>query len=230
MPKSKSTYPPVYRSDRSPAPRSAGRQTSSAPQRRRHHLWPLYLLILVAAGWLVLFSPFSSHTVKETTPPLSQSGQAATNTAPKPVPTSTVCNGNTLANLILVSISQRHLWACSYAVLSYNSAVVTGMENYPADLSPPGTYHIYAKETNLYLKGSDSTGSWNDFVHYWMPFLQNQYGVYGVHDATWRPANAFGNISPYSNNASHGCIETPLGTAQWLFNWAPIGTTVTIES
>ncbi len=104
------------------------------------------------------------------------------------------------------------------------------MENYPADLTPTGTYHIYAKETDVYLKGSDSTGSWDDYVYYWMPFLDNQYGIYGFHDATWRSANAFGNIDPYSNNASHGCVEMPLATAKWLYGWSSIGTTVTIES
>src|SRR5262249_11057641 len=138
--------------------------------------------------------------------------------------------GNTASKLILVSISQRHMWACSGTSVAYNSAVVTGMEQLAADLTPTGTYHIYGKSTNLYLKGSDSTGSWNDYVNYWMPFLHNQYGSYGFHDATWRPDSAFGNIDPNSNQASHGCVETPLAAAKWLYNWAPVGTTVTIES
>jgi lipoprotein-anchoring transpeptidase ErfK/SrfK len=140
----------------------------------------------------------------------------------------TICSPNSLNQLIIVSISQRHMWACSGSTQVYDSAVVTGMENLPADLTPTGTYTIYAKQTNLYLNGSDSTGSWHDYVYYWMPFLSNQYGVYGFHDATWRPSNAFGNISPDSSNASHGCVEMPLATAKWLFNWAPIGTTVSI--
>jgi lipoprotein-anchoring transpeptidase ErfK/SrfK len=122
------------------------------------------------------------------------------------------------------------MWACDGTTKAYNSAVITGMENLPADLTPTGTYHIYAKETNRYLNGSDSTGSWHDYVYYWMPFLDNQYGVYGFHDATWRPGNAFGNISSYSSNASHGCVEMPLVAARWLYNWSTIGTTVTIQS
>ena len=140
------------------------------------------------------------------------------------------CAANTLPQLVLVSISQRHLWACGGTKVLFSSAVVTGIMTLPADLTPVGTYHIYAMQTNRYLTGTDSTGSWNDYVHYWMPFLYNQYGAYGLHDATWRPANAFGNISPYSSNASHGCVELPLATAAWLYNWVHIGTTVTIES
>ncbi|HEY1645867.1 MAG TPA: L,D-transpeptidase [Candidatus Saccharimonadales bacterium] len=158
---------------------------------------------------------------------VASSGQPSSTAATTPV---NPCSSNDLDQLILVSISQRHLWACSSTTVSYSSPAVTGMEFLAADLTPTGTYHIYAKETDVHLIGHDSTGSWDDFVNYWMPFLDNQYGAYGFHDATWRPANAFGNISPDSSNASHGCVECPLATAAWLYNWAPVGTTVTIES
>ncbi len=140
----------------------------------------------------------------------------------------TICTPNTKNQLIVVSITQQHMWACSTYNEVYDSPVVTGMENLPADLTPTGTYKIKAKETKLYLNGSDSTGSWHDFVNYWMPFLTNQYGVYGFHDATWRANSDFGNISPESSDASHGCVELPLATAQWLYNWVSIGATVTI--
>ena len=168
--------------------------------------------------------PKVATTAKTTTQPV-----AAAAPAPKPV-TPSSCVDNTLSQLVLVSISQRHLWACNGTTQLYDSAVVTGMENLAADLTPTGTYHIYGKHTNLYLKGSDSTGSWNDYVNYWMPFLDNQYGQYGFHDATWRADSAFGNISPDSSDASHGCVELPLATAKWLYNWALVGTTVTIIS
>jgi lipoprotein-anchoring transpeptidase ErfK/SrfK len=163
---------------------------------------------------------------KTTKPPLP--APAVTPTAA--APSTNNCAGNTLNELVLVSISQRHLWACQYSTQVYDSPVVTGISYLAADLTPVGTYHVYAKETDRYLTGTDTTGSWDDFVHYWMPFLTNQYGAYGLHDATWRPANAFGNISPDSSNASHGCVELPLSTAKWLYGWVQIGTTVTIES
>jgi lipoprotein-anchoring transpeptidase ErfK/SrfK len=104
------------------------------------------------------------------------------------------------------------------------------MENLAADLTPTGTYHIQSKQTDLYLNGSDDTGSWHDHVYYWMPFLNNQYGTYGFHDATWRSDGDFGNIDPYSSNASHGCVELPLATAKWIYGWAPIGTQLTIQA
>jgi lipoprotein-anchoring transpeptidase ErfK/SrfK len=103
------------------------------------------------------------------------------------------------------------------------------MSIYADTITPTGTYHIFAKESNTYLTGSDQAGSWDDHVYYWMPFLDNQYGTYGLHDATWRAPDQFGNISPDSPQASNGCVELPLATAQWLYHWVVIGTTVTIN-
>jgi len=140
------------------------------------------------------------------------------------------CANNTILKLVLVSISQRHIWACNENTTAYDSPVITGMAFLAADLTPTGNYHVFGKQTNLVLKGSDSTGSWNDYVHYWMPFLDNRYGTYGFHDATWRDNSAFGAVSPDSSAASHGCVELPLTTAAWLYDWAPVGTTVTIVS
>ena len=140
------------------------------------------------------------------------------------------CNKNTISQVVIVSISQRHLWACNFQTLKYNSPVVTGMEFLAADLTPTGTYTILDKQTNIDLIGSDSTGSWNDPVSYWMGFLTDQYGQYGFHDATWRPNSAFGNVSPNSTNASHGCVELPLATAKWLYAWVQVGTQVQINS
>lgn len=222
--------------------RNAGRR----PVRHQHSFMRIVsmLLAVVALAGATTFA-IKDHDTNTTKPAhiVQQTKAAATSpkksttttnssttTASTTTPTTNPCASNTLSRLALVSISQRHMWACDYTTVEYDSPVVTGMENLAADLTPVGTYHIYAKETNLYLKGCDSTGCWNDYVNYWMPWLDNQYGAYGFHDATWRPANAFGNISPDSSDASHGCVELPLATAKWLYGWAQVGTTVTIES
>jgi lipoprotein-anchoring transpeptidase ErfK/SrfK len=216
----------------------------SGKKRTRHPLMKavLSLVVVFALAGATTYaikdhntsSPKPTNIVQETKP-AAKTAKAKASTTTKTTTTTAstppnACAGNTLPQLALVSISQRHMWACDGTTLEYDSPVVTGMENLAADLTPVGTYHIYGKETNLYLKGCDSTGCWNDYVNYWMPWLDNQYGQYGFHDATWRPANAFGNINPDSSDASHGCVELPLATAKWLYNWAQIGTTVTIES
>ncbi|MGH7239935.1 MAG: L,D-transpeptidase [Candidatus Saccharimonadales bacterium] len=140
------------------------------------------------------------------------------------------CRGNQLSKFIKVSVSAQHLWACQRQTVEFNTAVVTGVAAHPDTVTPTGTYYIFGKETNLTLSGTDSMGSWNDPVHYWMPFLQNQYGTYGLHDATWRKPDQFGHVSPSSNNGSQGCVELPLSSAQWLYNWVDVGTTVSVQS
>jgi lipoprotein-anchoring transpeptidase ErfK/SrfK len=220
--------------------------TGRRPVRQRLFKVVLSLVILFGLAGATTYAIKSRDAAKPATQVVQETKPAAKSKqptkpmpaapTPAPAPTTTaktaasMCAGNTLSQLALVSISQRHMWACEGATPVYESAVVTGMENLAADLTPVGTYHIYAKQTNLYLKGSDSTGSWNDYVNYWMPWLNNQYGQYGFHDATWRSDSAFGNIDPASSDASHGCVELPLATAKWLYNWAQIGTTVTVVS
>lgn len=215
--------------DRQASPTAAAvpaRGTNQADSRRARfsaRSFALVAAIFVVFGLLFYSSKIDDYITRTTTSPKSTPAHSTANTP-------NACASNTLGQLVLVSINQRHLWACSGTTTLYDSPVVTGIASLAADATPTGTYRIYAKQTNLHLTGSDSTGSWDDYVHYWMPFLDNQYGQYGFHDATWRPNSTFGNISPDSHNGSHGCVECPLATAQWLYGWVRVGTTVKIAS
>jgi lipoprotein-anchoring transpeptidase ErfK/SrfK len=216
-----------YRTDyRSPARR---------PSRRGHVAVGLLVVAVLALGLIVGFKVYHSDKSSAAAKTTTTTSSAASKTVATKTAAVNQCAGNTLSQLILVSIGQQHLWACSGTTQAYSSAVVTGMELYPADLTPTGTYHIDGKQTDQTLTGHDSTGSWSDPVSYWMPFLDNQYGTYGFHDATWRSPSDFGNINinaPYTaaEHGSHGCVELPLTTAKWLYGWSHVGTTVTIES
>jgi lipoprotein-anchoring transpeptidase ErfK/SrfK len=130
---------------------------------------------------------------------------------------------------IVVSITEKHLWACQDDESTYDSPVVTGDMNNAANLTPAGMYSIYSKQTDRYLSGSDTKGKWYVHVNYWMPFLHNQYGSYGFHDATWRDNSEFGNVDPYSDAASHGCVELPLTASKWLYDWSVVGTKVVVR-
>jgi lipoprotein-anchoring transpeptidase ErfK/SrfK len=197
--------------------------------------WAMLIIVAIALGLVgmsLLRGNSTPSTVGQRTTPKTPPTTSPKSSAPSAAAVSQTtnhCAGNKLDKLVLVSIAQRHLWACQGSKTLYNSPVITGIEFHDSTLTPPGTYHIYAKQTDQTLTGSDVTGSWSDPVQYWMPFLNNPYGTYGLHDATWRPNNAFGNISPVSSDASHGCVELPLATAKWLYNWVEVGTTVTIN-
>jgi lipoprotein-anchoring transpeptidase ErfK/SrfK len=57
-----------------------------------------------------------------------------------------------------------------------------------------------------------------------MPFT----GGIGFHDSPWQ---TFPLGSPlYITQGSHGCIHLPLDTITVLFDWAPVGTLVSIRS
>lgn len=171
-----------------------------------------------------------SATNQPKTQQTAPAGSAAAAVAAPAKKAADPCSSRGSGKSVLVSISQRHLWACQGGKAAYDSPVITGLTAYPATETPVGTYHIYAKQTDVTLTGTDITGSWSDPVSYWMPFLDNQYGTYGFHDATWRDGSAFGNVDPASSNASHGCVELPLATSHWLYGWASVGTAVTIEN
>ena len=179
------------------------------------------LFLLIVTGCVILTINFLAKRQNIQPGSLSQDGQSALKNAQ-------YCKGNQDLSLLVVSISRRHLWACAQTSQIYDSVVITGNENLESDKTPLGKYRIYSKVTDIDLVGSNAQVSWNVRVKYWMPFLQNQYGIYGFHDATWRNDSAFGKISPYSIDASHGCVELPITTAAWVYSWANIGTNVSI--
>lgn len=138
----------------------------------------------------------------------------------------TNCSNNASGKLLLVSISQQHVWACDGTSLASQSAVTTGASGLTNvdDATPTGTWHIYSKQTNRHLTGCDVNGCWNDPVAYWMPFDDQV----GFHDASWQTFPFGSNL--YTTQGSHGCVHLPLDFITWVYGWAPVGTTVTVKA
>ena len=131
----------------------------------------------------------------------------------------TSCAANPVGRkLILVSISRQHLWGCNGPNQAYDTAITSGA--YLAGMATPtGTWHIYSKSANIHLIGP----GYNYPVSYWMPF----YSDYGFHDSSWQTF-PYGSAQ-YASDGSHGCVHVPAAAMAWLYNWAPVGTTVTIK-
>jgi lipoprotein-anchoring transpeptidase ErfK/SrfK len=193
--------------------------------------------IVGAAALLVTLVGCSAAATTAPTPKATSTPVAAAPTpAAKPVaapaqpaaPTaSPACAGNQPGTKhIIVSISEQHLYACDGQALLADAPVTTGASAITNvnDATPTGTFHITNKIRNTVLAGSDVNGPWNDPVQYWMPFS----GGYGFHDASWQ---TFPLGSPlYKTQGSHGCVHLPLDVIATLFNWAQVGTIVTIQS
>jgi lipoprotein-anchoring transpeptidase ErfK/SrfK len=90
----------------------------------------------------------------------------------------------------------------------------------PATPTPIGEFQIWEKLTNQTMKGFNPNGT--PYVQPNVPWI-NYFDHSGdaVHGNYWRPTSVFGNV-----NTSHGCVGLQVSDAEWVYDWAPIGTTV----
>ncbi len=84
----------------------------------------------------------------------------------------------------------------------------------PATPTPVGQFRVWIK-----LRYDDMAGA--DYYIEDVPFVMYFYGGYGLHGVTWH-----GN---FGHPMSHGCVNQPTDEAEWLFNFADVGTLVNIH-
>ncbi len=220
-------FKPDWQSKYNRTPRPAVKLAKKSHKMKKIAL--LVLVIAVASAAYYGVKQNSQTLAAKTDPKPAVVATSSPIKTPQPAPIPDACSNNTLNKLIIVSINYQRMWACTYSQVALTSLITTGYTGNPADITPTGHYQIYTKETNVTLKGTDGVTSWDDPVSYWMPFLFNQYGAYGFHDASWETPAQFGHIPITSTQASHGCVQMPLAAAKWLYDWAPVGTNITIQ-
>lgn len=136
------------------------------------------------------------------------------------------------AKMVVVSTENQSATMYQNGAPVYSTPVTTGGPELPTD---HGVFHIYFKVSPFVFHSPFPLGSPYYYpptpVQYWMPFD----GQEGLHDASWRS-----NFGPGSNLAptdlgtgnyilgTHGCVNLPTDAAAWLWNWAPVGTTVVV--
>lgn len=149
----------------------------------------------------------------------------------------TVNNPNPLGDLaspgrkwVEISISQQTLWAYQGGTVVTSSLVSTGLAPNYTEL---GLFHIRLKFPSQDMKGfTDSTGEvlasdsgGDGAVPYAVDDVPNvmyfNLDAEALHGAYWH--NNFGNPM------SHGCVNLPLGFAEFMFGWAPLGTMVWVH-
>lgn len=123
------------------------------------------------------------------------------------------------SKLILVDISEQHMYAYDGDTLVYSFVVSTGIEN----STRVGTFAVQTKMPNAYASTWDL----------WMP---NWLGIYYSHGLE----NGIHALPILSNGAtlwagflgrpvSYGCVVLGTYDSQLLYDWAEIGTPVTIQ-
>ena len=135
--------------------------------------------------------------------------------------------------VIVVSLSRQWLWAYQNGALVFNAAVMTGR---PTLATPTGTYHVFLKLHPTWFYSPWPYGS-----PYWYPptyinyALEWRAGGFFLHDSWWHSVYGPGTNGWHYDPrfgwqwGTHGCVAMPLSAAAWLYNWAPIGTTVQIN-
>jgi lipoprotein-anchoring transpeptidase ErfK/SrfK len=120
-------------------------------------------------------------------------------------------SGDNSGRWIDVDLTHQMLYAYDGNTLVNSFLVSTGVAAYP---TVTGQFHIYVKYLSTLMVGP---GYYLPDVPYTMYF----YEGYGIHGTYWH--NNFGHPM------SHGCINMRTSDAEWMFNWASVGTLVNIH-
>ena len=117
--------------------------------------------------------------------------------------------------LITVDIGKQTVFAWDNGQIVYQTIASTGMRYTP---TVKGSFSIRRK-----VPIQDMKGSYPPFVPYFLKDVKHViyfYGAYAIHGAYWH--NKFGS------RVTHGCVNVPPAAAEWLYNWADMGTRVEV--
>lgn len=81
--------------------------------------------------------------------------------------------------------------------------------------TPIGIFYIWDKLTEQTMTGPGYVQPNVPWINYF------DHSGDAIHGNYWRPASVFGSV-----NTSHGCLGVQVPQAEWVYNWAPIGTPV----
>ena len=130
--------------------------------------------------------------------------------APAPVSAPPSPSGGAEGKQIVVDLSEQRVYAYENGVLVRQFVVSTGLPGTP---TIQGSFTIQRKTPSRHMSGPgyDLPG---------VPWVMYFYRGYALHGTYWH--NNFGQPM------SHGCVNMRTPDAEWLYQWAPIGTSVRV--
>jgi len=165
-------------------------------------------------------SPTYSGSISMSIVPDTPVGDNATN-VPLPTPASTSIAASETENepqvagagerWIDVNLTQQMVYVYQGNSVVKSFLVSTGTWQYP---TVTGQYHIYVK-----LLSTDMTGPGYYLPN--VPYTMYFYQGYGLHGTYWH--------HNFGTPMSHGCVNLSIPDAEWLCNWASVGTLVNIH-
>ena len=117
--------------------------------------------------------------------------------------------------LITIDLKHQMLYAWNNAKVVYSTPISSGLSASP---TVKGMYHIYWKLPYQEMRGFSPVHGYYDLPN--VPNVMYFYQAYAIHGTYWH--HNFGH--PMSN----GCVNVPLGSDAWLYEFASVGTTVYI--
>ena len=130
---------------------------------------------------------------------------------PTPIPSPLSPSMVSEARWIDVDLTKQSLTAYEGTVPVHTTLVSTGLPTTP---TPVGQFRIWIK-----LRYDDMAGP--GYYIEDVPYVMYFHEGYGLHGVTW---HGF-----FGHPMSHGCVNLPTSEAEWLFNWAEVGTLVNIH-
>lgn len=168
-------------------------------------------LLIPGSGPLPTATPVPTATPK---PPTAKPAVATAIPAQPQVKPSTIVTSET-GKWIDVDLSKQTLNAYEGGKSVFSTLVSTGISRYP---TVTGTFNIKVKYTSQAMSG----GTGKDYYYLpGVPYVMYFYEAYAIHGTYWH--NNFGTPM------SHGCVNLPTDAAKFMYNWAPIGTTVKVH-
>jgi lipoprotein-anchoring transpeptidase ErfK/SrfK len=158
---------------------------------------------------------YGSLAIEPTAAPATPA-QPAAPPAPQPAPAAPRPRPSGGAKSIVVNLSDQWMYAYEGDTQVYDAPVSTGRDGMQ---TPTGTFSIYAK---LKVQTMDGVTDGKAWIVPNVPNVMYINGGVALHGTYWH--NRFGTGA----RLSHGCVNLPLRAASWLYDWAPMGTTVKV--
>jgi LysM repeat protein len=126
-------------------------------------------------------------------------------------PSSSSVSAPTAGKWIDIKLVSQSLVAYEGQRAVYWATVSTGLPRTP---TVKGRFRIYSKYRSTTMAGPG-------YRYANVPYVMFFYRGYSLHGTYWH--NNFGHPM------SHGCVNMRISDAQWLYNWAPVGTLVVVR-
>jgi hypothetical protein len=127
------------------------------------------------------------------------------------------------AKYIDINLTTQTMIACEQGGVNCKEwKVTTGKDG---SNTPTGTHLVLGRNANFYMTGG-TVGV--DYYKVWVDqaiWFTSQ--GHAIHDASWRNGSFGGQ--DYHWNGSHGCINSPDDAANYIYNWATVGTPVVVH-